>query len=173
MNSPRIIAVAPHTWWPRRSRAKSPANARRVLKILHRHFEHLLDLMRGGVEGGTLVGDADDRVQRESADEHVYRRQLAEHAHPCGIHADFFECLAQRRLGERLAWIGCAPRKADLTCVALQAARADRQGNRRAGSARIHEQESRRGTRVRGELTGHPAGPRRRRHEPALRVESR
>ena len=37
--------------------------------------------IRRGNEIRARVGDADDRVKRETADQHVNRRQLAEHAH--------------------------------------------------------------------------------------------
>src|SRR5262249_22745440 len=95
-----------------------------------------------------------------------------EYADARGIHADFLVRLAEGRLRERLARIRRATRQADLSRVALQSARADRERNRRAGRARVDEQQTRRDPRVRRKLTGLPAGPRRRRHEAALRVES-
>ena len=80
------------------ARARAVADVRGVLQIVDRHFDHFLDFVRGRLEVGALVGDADDRVEREAADEHVDGRQLAEHADAGGIDADLFVRLAQRRL---------------------------------------------------------------------------
>ena len=72
--------------------------ARRRGDRRQRHLQDLLDLVRRRAEVRPPVGHADDRMQREAADEHVHRRELAQHPHVRRIDADFFGGLAKRRL---------------------------------------------------------------------------
>ena len=121
MNSPSTMAVAPHTWWPSRSKygildrdafahPGALADARGVAQIVQRHFEDLFHFPGRRLEVRPPIGDADNRVQREAADQDVHRRQLTEDPHPRRIHADFLGRFAQRRLGQRLPRIGGAAR---------------------------------------------------------------
>ena len=73
-------------------------DSRRVAQVVERHLEDLLDFVRRRRKSGRRSVNADDRMQRKAADEHVNRRELAEDAHGRRIDADFFGRFAQRRL---------------------------------------------------------------------------
>src|SRR5213079_2593601 len=55
----------------------SLANSRCITYMFERHFEDLLDLPWRSRKVRPPIGDAHDRVQRESADDDVNRRELA------------------------------------------------------------------------------------------------
>ena len=111
-------------------------------------------------------------MQGETADEHVNRRQLAEHANVRGLDADFLACLAKRRLCQRFARIRGAAWKADLSGMPAEPACPKGQWERDAVFARIEQEECRRDSCIGRQVTRRPTLARRHGREAELRVES-
>src|SRR3954470_2258298 len=105
--------------------------------MFERHLEDLLDFSRGGRKVRASIRDADDRVQREAADDDVNRRELAQDSYRGRIDPRFFGGFAKRRLRNRFSWIGCATWKTDLPGMPGQAACSDGEWDRRTGFMRV------------------------------------
>ena len=125
MNSPSTMAVAPHTWWPSRSkygystatpsRTWCPAGCARRRADRAATPRESLPLPRATPGNpGRAIGDADNRVKSEPADQDVHRRQLTQDPDTRRIDADFLRRFAQRRFSQRLSRIGRAAGQADL-----------------------------------------------------------
>ena len=116
-----------------------------------------------GVSAGRASADGDDRMQAESADRNVDRRQRAEHADPVDVQRHFLVRLAQRRLLERFAGIDDAARQRHLAAVPAERIGANGQDDVRAVVVRKQEQQSGGVTDARGIETGRPISSRDRR----------
>jgi len=128
-------------------------------------LDDLVDLAWCGGERRADVGDADDGMQRETADEHVNRGELAEHAHGGGIDADFLGSLTQRGLRRSLARVGGPPGQADLAGMTCQRRGAHGQWKRNTGISGIQAQQRRGIAGTDREFARAPAAHRRNRHE--------
>lgn len=119
------------------------AQAPGAREIIERRLEDRGDFSVRGTQGGQAVpwglpvpaggtsvvaaisgrDDADDRMQAESADGNVERREGSERAHACGIKTDLLVGLPQGGLLECLARIHGASRERNLATMPLQGIR--------------------------------------------------
>ena len=83
-------------------------------------------------------GRGDDRVQPETADRNIQRRQRAEDAHVLGRERHFLVRLAQGGALERFARLGDATRQRDLAAMTSQRVGPDRQHDVGVGADREH-----------------------------------
>ncbi len=111
-------------------------------------------------------------MQREAADDDVHGRQLSENPDGRGIDPDFLGRLAQRRLAQRLAFVGRAAGQANLPGVPGEPARPDGERDGDVVRTRVDEQESRGGARIGRKVSGAPTGSGRRRRELQLGLDA-